>query len=503
MNSIASAGSLLGSRYVLDHLIAVGGMGQVWQATDQVLERAVAVKLLRTDLTDSEDFRQRLRAEARLAAGLSHPGIAHVYDYAEEVSHRRRVAFLVMELVDGQPLSHHLTRRDPPTLADKVSILEQTGRALGAAHTQGIVHRDVKPGNLLITPENRVKVTDFGIARAINSADITEVGQVIGTARYMSPEQARGEEATPASDVYSLAIVAYEMLSGHTPFAGDSPVAIALAHVQTTPPPLPAFVPAGLRSLITQSLAKQPAQRPTDGATFASALQRIAMDSTTPIIRSTTCIDQAPPPQPNRSTDLPATAVLQHPTTTIEARSDADAGAADIALPLPSLAGESLLAEGWVQQQRRRRRLAAWGAALAVAASLLILVALNGGAEPSPSTDASGATVTTTALPAAAATVVTIDPAAYLGRTEDDARAALTAAGLTTLTTTAPSNADLAGLVIDVQPNGTIPAGSTVTITLGDGTMATVTDPPGNDPGTGDGNGKGKGKDKGNGKGNG
>ena len=278
MNSFASAGSVLGSRYLLDRRIAVGGMGEVWKATDRVLDRAVAVKILRSDLIDSEAFSVRFRAEARLAAGLSHPGIAHVYDYAEDVHDGQRMAFLVMELVDGQPLSDQLARREPADLGRVVSILDQAAEALGAAHQLGIVHRDVKPGNLMITPDGRVKVTDFGIARAIDSADITEVGQVIGTARYMSPEQARGEAATPASDVYALAVIGYEMLSGRTPFDGETPVAIALAHVQSAPPPLPPSVPGQLRSLIARSLAKLPDQRPHDGAEFAAALHRIAID---------------------------------------------------------------------------------------------------------------------------------------------------------------------------------------------------------------------------------
>ncbi len=504
MISIASAGSVLGSRYVLDRLLAVGGMGQVWKATDQVLERAVAVKLVRADLIDSEDFRRRFRAEARLAAGLSHPGIAHVYDYSEEVSDGQRLAFLVMEFVDGQPLSDRLARPDRPTVAETMSILDQTGRALGAAHTVGIVHRDVKPGNLLITPDARVKVTDFGIARAVNSTDSTEVGQVLGTVRYMSPEQARGEAATPASDVYSLGIIGYEMLSGHTPFAGDSLVAIALAQVQTTPQPLPASVPAELRSLITKSLAMLPADRPSDGPAFASALQRITIDPTPPTVRST-WIRLSPPPQPIRSTEVQGIPAFEHPTTAIRGPSNADGAATEsggAVWPLVRpLSYEPLLAEGWVRQQRRRRRLAAWGAALAFAACLLILLAFNGGADRNPSSVVSGATVTTSAPTTTAATAVTIDPAAYLGRTEADARAALTAAGLTALITTAPSTADFAGLVIDVQPNGPIALGSNVTITLGDGTTPAVTDPPADDPGSGQGNGNGNDKGKGKGKG--
>ena len=496
MNSIASAGSVLGSRYVLEQLIAVGGMGQVWKATDQVLDRSVAVKLLRTDLIDSEDFRRRFRAEARLAAGLSHPGIAHVYDYAEGVPDGPPLAFLVMELVAGQPLSEHL-RRCRPTLRETVSILDQTAHALGAAHDVGIVHRDVKPGNVLITPEGRVKVTDFGIARAIDTADITEVGQVIGTVRYMSPEQACGEEVTPASDVYSLAVIGYEMLAGRTPFDGDTPVAIALAHVQTTPQALPTSVPAELRSLIEQSLAKQPEQRPRDGERFASALQRIAIDPTPPAVRSTT-INPAPPSPPERSSGMQATAVFHHPPTAIERSSTADEAGTAIAPAVPSLSDEPLLAQGWVQQQRRRRRVAAWGAALAVAACLLGLILFNGSADRDPLTVAADTTVTTPAPPAAAATsVVTIDPAAYIGRPEADVRAALTASGVTAVTRPGPSTADLAGLVIDVQPSGPVAPGSDVTIIVGDGAVATATNPAAVDPGAGHGNGKGKDKPKG------
>ncbi len=503
MNSTPTTGSVLGSRYVLDHLIAVGGMGQVWKATDQVLERPVAVKMLRTDLLDSDDFRNRLRAEARLAAGLPHPGTAHVYDYAEDSFDGRRVAFLVMEFVEGQPLSHRLARGDRPKLGEVVSILDQAARALGAAHSVGIVHRDVKPGNLLITPDGRVKVTDFGIARAMNSSDITEVGKVIGTVRYMSPEQARGGDATPASDVYSLAVIGYEMLSGSTPFHGDTPDAIAWAHVHASPPALPMHVPAELRSLIEQSLAKLPDERPGDGARFAGALQRVTIDPTLPIVASTTRFDPTSRP-PTQNVGVDPTAVFHHPVTTVERLTTAEDAGAETASPVRSPSEEPLIVGGLVHQQRRRRRAAAWGAAMAVAVCLLVLMALSGGSDDG-ATIASGASdppVTTSAPPAAAVNFVTVEPSTYLGHTEADARAALTAAGLTVVTKTAPSTGDLTGLVIDVQPNGPVAPGSTVTITLGDGTMAPATDPVTDDPvthdpGTGRGNGYGKDKNKG------
>jgi serine/threonine protein kinase len=499
MNSIASTDLVLGSRYVLERLIAVGGMGQVWKATDRVLERPVAIKLIRTDLLDSEDFRRRFQAEARLAAALSHPGIAHVYDFAEESIDGQRVAFLVMEFIDGEPLSHRLAQGDRPDLGDIVSILHQTAQALSAAHTVGIVHRDIKPGNLLITRGGGVKVTDFGIARAIDSADITEVGTVIGTVRYMSPEQARGEEVTPASDVYSLAVIGYEMLAGRTPFDGDSPVAIALAHVEAAPPALPIGVPPGLRSLIEQSLAKRPEGRPVDGAQFADALQQVTIDPISPPI--------GPPdpraPQPNRHADVDSTAVYQFPETTIDRLAPEEHGATEIVPAASSVSDQPLITDGWIRQQRRRRRVAGWGAALAVSACLLGLLAWSAGADSDRSDTVSGAsdaTVTTSAPPSPAADLVGVDPAAYLGRTEADARALLTAAGLTAAVETAPSTVDRAGIVIDVQPNGPVAPGSIVTITLGDGTIVAATDPVTDNPGTGGGGGRGPDKDNGKGK---
>ena len=425
MSSIASAGWVLGARYVLEEQIAVGGMGQVWNAIDEVLQRNVAVKLLRSDLIESDDFRRRFRAEARLAAGLSHPGIAHVYDYAEEVRDGQCVAFLVMELVDGHPLSDLLAKHEPSSVGQIVSILRQTAEALGAAHDLGIVHRDVKPGNLMITPDARVKVTDFGIARAIDSADITEVGQVIGTARYMSPEQARGEEATPASDVYSLAVIGYEMLAGRTPFAGDTPVAIALAQVQSAPPELPACVPDELRSLIGRSLAKLPEQRPKDGAVLASELSRIAIGPALSTVAPSTSIDGARPRQPARAGDMQPTAVFQHPTTRIEQLPIADDAATEIATAVPSPTDAPLLDEGWIGAERRRRRVAGWGAALAVAACLLFLIAISRADRDNLSAalaSTSDPTVTTTLVTAAPPAVVTIDPAAYLGHPEAEAR---------------------------------------------------------------------------------
>lgn len=266
---------VLGGRYSLLTRIAVGGMGEVWSAMDDVLGREVAVKILRAELVDSSDFLERFRVEAKRTAALTHAGIASVFDYGEEEVDGVLKAFLVMELVHGDTLSLVLSRRGPLDVTTTLSVLVQSADALDAAHQSGIVHRDVKPGNLLLLKDGTVKLTDFGIARAMNSVAVTQVGQVIGTAQYMSPEQALGRDATAASDVYSLAVIGYEMLAGRAPFTGSTPAALAMAQVNQFPPPLPETVPNGVRSLIERSLAKDPADRPRDAGAFAAEARRL------------------------------------------------------------------------------------------------------------------------------------------------------------------------------------------------------------------------------------
>ena len=263
-----SAGLRVGGRYLLTELVATGGMGEVWRAEDAVLGRVVAVKLLRREYAADDAFLGRFRAEARHAASLSHPGIAQVFDYGEDEG----TAYLVMELVPGEPLSARLQRETALPAAVAVPLLQQAAGALDAAHATGLVHRDVKPGNLLITPDERVKITDFGIARAGDQAPLTRTGEVMGTAQYLSPEQAMGRQASPASDVYSLGIVAYETLSGRRPFEADTAVAIALAQVNNAPDPLPASVPPAVAAAVLQALAKDPAERPASAGAFADSL---------------------------------------------------------------------------------------------------------------------------------------------------------------------------------------------------------------------------------------
>ncbi len=264
-------GVSFGGRYELLSRIAIGGMGEVWEATDHVIGRTVAIKILKDEYMGDPGFLERFRAEARHAALVNHEGIASVFDYGEE----NGSAYLVMELVPGEALST-IIERDGSLSADKtLDIVAQTAAALQAAHAAGLVHRDIKPGNLLITPDGRVKITDFGIARIADQVPLTATGQVMGTVQYLSPEQASGHPASPATDIYSLGIVAYECLAGKRPFTGESQVAIAMAQINEQPPPLPTTIPVPVQNLVMAMIAKKPAERPSSAATVARAAQAL------------------------------------------------------------------------------------------------------------------------------------------------------------------------------------------------------------------------------------
>jgi eukaryotic-like serine/threonine-protein kinase len=265
--------ALAGGRYTLDRHLATGGMGTVWVSTDNALSRTVAIKILKPEYASDRAFRTRFETEARHAAGLDHPGIAKVYDFGETSDDDTPRPYLVMEYVDGQPLSVLLAPRRPLEEARVVDLIAQTAEALQAAHDKGIVHRDVKPANLLITPDAKVKVTDFGIAKAASDTPITQTGTIIGTAHYLPPEQAEGKPATPRSDIYALGVVLYECLAGTRPFVGDNPVAIAISHVRETPPPLPDTVSPWLAALTMRMLAKNPEDRPASAGELARELR--------------------------------------------------------------------------------------------------------------------------------------------------------------------------------------------------------------------------------------
>jgi serine/threonine-protein kinase len=277
-----TSGQLLADRYRLASRIAVGGMGEVWEAADTRLDRRVAIKVLKPELCGDAEFLHRFRTEARTTASLNHPGIAAVHDYGETASivdGPKDTAYLVMELVEGDPLAAILAKERRISAERTLDILEQAGTALQAAHERGYVHRDVKPGNIMVTPmpDGRavVKLTDFGIAKAADAAPVTRSGMVMGTAHYIAPEQALGQEAEPASDVYSLAVVGYECLSGHRPFLSENAVTVAMMHIRDAPPPLPPDVPPYARAVVEATLVKDPGHRYANGGEFAAAVAAV------------------------------------------------------------------------------------------------------------------------------------------------------------------------------------------------------------------------------------
>ncbi|SCL38547.1 serine/threonine protein kinase [Micromonospora pallida] len=266
-----SPGVQLNNRYRLDERIASGGMGDVWRGTDQVLGRVVAVKSLLPALLDEPGFAERFRGEARTMATINHPGVVDIYDFGSD----QQIAFLIMEYVEGDALAATLNRVGRLTPARTMALVAQAADALHAAHGKGIVHRDVKPGNLLVRPNGTLVLTDFGIARSELVGQLTAAGSVLGTASYISPEQASGAVATAASDVYALGVVAYQCLAGRRPFEGDNPLEIAMRHVRETPRPLPPDIPPSVRALVDRAMAKDPAARWPSAAALAGAARQV------------------------------------------------------------------------------------------------------------------------------------------------------------------------------------------------------------------------------------
>jgi serine/threonine-protein kinase len=295
-----SPGVTLGGRYRLDERIAGGGMGDVWRGTDEVLGRTVAVKILLPALLDEPGFAERFRGEARTMATINHPGVVDVYDYGSD----QQLAFLVMEYVEGDALSRTLSRVGRLTPGRTMALVAQAADALHAAHANGIVHRDVKPGNLLVRPNGTLVLTDFGIARSALVGQLTVAGSVLGTASYISPEQASGGVASAASDVYALGVVAYQCLSGHRPFDGATPLEIAMKHVRETPRPLPSDIPPAVRAIVDRALAKDPAARWPTAAAMAVVARQAAASLTTsiqqPVVNGSAVRPQSVSPASNR-----------------------------------------------------------------------------------------------------------------------------------------------------------------------------------------------------------
>lgn len=452
-------GVSFGGRYELQSRIAIGGMGEVWEATDHVIGRTVAIKILKDEYMGDPGFLERFRAEARHAALVNHEGIASVFDYGEE----NGSAYLVMELVPGEALSTVL-ERDGALSADKtLDIVAQTASALQAAHAAGLVHRDIKPGNLLITPDGRVKITDFGIARIADQVPLTATGQVMGTVQYLSPEQASGHPASPATDTYSLGIVAYECLAGKRPFTGESQVAIAMAQINEQPPPLPPTVPIPVQNLVMAMIAKKPSDRPSSSATVARAAQAL------------------------RRGDLNSAAIAVPAIATggIAGGDDAtrllnasgDDGTTRI---LPTTA--QLPTEDAAEEEKKKKKRSPWTWPLIALIALLVIVlggtvwAMlanqgNGDDKPSASPSASASrTPTPTPTPTPEVTRVDVTALNLNGKDCGAATATLTEAGFNSEITCvdgdpAPTDAEV-GTVYRVVPSGNVETTQPITLTV-------------------------------------
>jgi len=277
---VLSPEMLLGQRYRLRERIAVGGMGEVWRAEDTVLERTVALKAMLPSLLSEPGFEKRFAAEAKTVAALTHPHIVNVHDFGNaDLPSGETTAYLVMEFVQGRSLADLIAERGRIDARELMPIIAATAEALQHAHERGIIHRDIKPGNILIRDrDGQAFLTDFGIARSGASGDLTQTGAVMGTASYIAPEQAEGTGVLPASDMYSLGVVAFHGLTGHRPFQAENPIELALHHVRTPAPPLPQDIPPGVRAFVERAMTKNPHQRFATGNDMA-AFARVAVDA--------------------------------------------------------------------------------------------------------------------------------------------------------------------------------------------------------------------------------
>ncbi|WCI07828.1 protein kinase [Arthrobacter sp. OVS8] len=518
-----SSGITLGGRFQLTTRIAIGGMGEVWKAKDLILGRIVAIKVLKEEYTGDPGFLQRFRAEARHTALLNHVGIANVFDYGEEEGS----AYLVMELVPGQPLSSIIEHEQVLSPDRTLSMIAQTARALSVAHAQGLVHRDIKPGNLLITPDGRVKVTDFGIARLADQVPLTQTGQVMGTAQYLAPEQATGQLATGASDIYALGVIGYECLTGHRPFSGESQIAIALAQVNDAPPPLPETLPKPVRALLMSMLAKDPKNRPADALKLSEAAEAIRngdIAAAHAAVPGMLLFEQA---------TGPITAPVDVPTAATGVIGGADrTTSATSALPVVGAAGagaaaglaagtaaasaygarntlsraDALAAErDWEQEddgdydepaeEPEKRGRSPWTWPL-IALILLVLFSLVGivltqagilfpetpassssavttSAKPTTTkaspTSSSPSPTTTSATPTQSTpAAINLIPEEYLGKQYNDVRSALIGLGLT-VDGAEVFNDAAPGTVVDINPSGQVQPGDTITVSYSKG----------------------------------
>ena len=306
--------ALIGDDYQLQFIIGHGGMSTVWLAKESQSGREVAIKVLRPEFSDNEEFLTRFRNEAEAAENINSENVVGTYDYREADDPAGNVfCFIVMEYVRGESLADMLRRRGKLEQEQALDVLEQAAHGLAVIHRMGLVHRDIKPGNILITESGQVKITDFGIAKAAEAVPLTRTGMVVGTAQYVSPEQAQGHPVTACSDVYSLGVVGYEILAGHRPFSGDSTVSVAIAHINEAPPVLPREIAPQIRELLGICLRKDPQRRYADGNELSHAISAVRFHKRPPQPRSAAVAGQAPQHHPGSSTTALGNATV--PTT--------------------------------------------------------------------------------------------------------------------------------------------------------------------------------------------
>jgi serine/threonine-protein kinase len=470
---------LLNNRYELHEPLGKGGMATVYRGVDTRLGRPVAIKLLHPQYVPDDEFRRRFEHEAQAAAGLSsHPNIVDVYDVGQQDG----VPYIVMELIEGGDLKTIIDREGPLAVERTLAITQQAAAALEYAHTRGLVHRDIKPQNIMVSPDGTARITDFGIAKSHLSTAVTQAGMTFGTADYISPEQAQGLPASPRSDIYSLGVVVYEMLARHLPFTGDSPMSVALQHIQQPPPPLRQWnpsVPPTLERIVMTALAKDPRQRPASARAFATALReyrnaRMGETMAVPVVPRQPPAPPAPgagatdvmPAAPQRSagSTAPMPAASRSVVQSPPARRPPPA-----AVPPPPL---------YEPQRRRGSAVLGFILGLLLLAGLLglayvafatgTLTALFAAPTPVPPT-AQPTAVPPTTTPAPTSTVaVPVQVPKLLGQMEVDVVAQLEQLGLKRGVKPARNHPAPAGTVIEQQPapGYSIPKGSTVTIVV-------------------------------------
>lgn len=415
-----ASSTLLDDRYLLTERIGVGGFSEVWRAQDRVLGRPVAVKLLHSSFAGHEETLQRFRAEARHAGALSHQNIARVYDYGDPSA--EHAPYLVMEMIDGDSLAQVLRTSGAMDAARAMDMVAQTAAGLEAAHQAGLVHRDVKPANLLLSGAGVVKITDFGISYAAGSAPMTRTGMIVGTPSYLAPERTSGAQATQASDIYSLGVVAYECLTGAPPFAGTA-IEVAVAHRDRALPPLPASVPAAVAGFVAGLTVKDPAARPASAAQVAASAARLR-DQLRAGHRAPTA-SSAPPPAASYHEAPKPTEVLAQPPA----------------------------------RRRRGTRVALGVAGAAVVAALIALT----GANLLGATSARHGSGSPAASPVTS-TTVEVNGQAFIGLPVGVAVKELKRLHLLVRVRSVKTDAQPRGRVVAVDPTGRVPVGSLVTV---------------------------------------